>query len=62
MFKKTTYSQEEYDTEESQTPNLKHFPVIEGETFRLERRTSDLNEDDWEVVIGITYSLLILVP
>lgn len=47
-FKKTTYTAEEYDTEESQTINLKHFPVIEGETFILARRSSDLNEDEWE--------------
>ncbi len=49
-FKKTTYTQEEYDTERSQTFNLKHHPVIEGETFLLERRSSDLNENDWEAV------------
>jgi hypothetical protein len=49
-FKKTTYSLEEYDTEDSETLNLKHFPVIESAAFTLSRRTSSLNEDDWETI------------
>lgn len=48
--KKTTYTQEMYDTENGQTLNLNNFPVDEDSTFLLERRTSSLNEDDWEPV------------
>jgi hypothetical protein len=46
----TAYTEEEYDTEDSQTLLLKSFPVVSGETFTLERRTSPLNEDRWETV------------
>lgn len=49
-LKKTTYTQELYTTEKSQTINLRHFPAIQSSGLTLERRTSDLNEDDWEVV------------
>lgn len=49
-FKKTVYTQEEYDTEEAETLNLKHLPVVAGQAFTLERRNSGLNEDDWETV------------
>jgi len=49
-LKKTTYTQEMYDTERAETLNLKNFPVISSETFTLERRSSALNEDDWDTV------------
>ena len=49
-FKKTTYTNEEYDTERAQTINLKHFPVLTSEPIILERRSSDLNENDWEEI------------
>lgn len=48
--KKTAYSHEEYDTELSETLNLKNFPVDSSATFTLERRSSSQNEDDWESV------------
>lgn len=48
--KKTTYSQEEYDTERADSLNLKNYPVISSEIFLLERRPSAMNEDDWETV------------
>jgi len=47
---KTTYTQEEYDTEDGQTLLLKNFPIVSGETFTLQRRTGVLNEDEWETV------------
>jgi len=47
---KTAYTNEEYDTEEGQVLNLKNFPVVSGETFTLQRRTSALDEDSWETV------------
>ncbi len=49
-FKKTTYTQELYSTEEGQTLNLEHYPVISSASFNLERRNSGLNEDDWESI------------
>ena len=56
-FKRTTYTQEMYDTEESETLNLKHHPIVSGTDFSLERRTSSLNEDDWEVVDSEYYHI-----
>lgn len=47
---KTDYTQEEYNTEEGQALLLENFPVVSGETFTLQRRTSPLNEDRWETV------------
>lgn len=56
-FKKTTYTQEEYDTERSQILNLKHFPILSSEPFLLEQRTSSINEDDWQTVDGQYYEV-----
>jgi len=49
-FKKTAYTNEEYSTERGQTLNLEHFPVISSLTVKLERRNSQMKEDDWEEV------------
>lgn len=54
-FKKTTYNEEVYVTERSQTLNLKHYPVLSSEPFLLQRRTSGLNENNWETVDGEYY-------
>lgn len=54
-IKKTAYTNELYDTERGRIIALKHRPVIEGETFTLQRRNSALNEDDWETVDGQYY-------
>jgi len=54
-LKKTTYTREMYDTERSPTLGLDNFPIIAGETFTLERRTSAQNEDDWETVDTLYY-------
>ncbi len=44
----TTYTNEEYDTEKSQTLLLNNFPVS---TFtRLQRRNSALNNNSWETI------------
>lgn len=48
--KKTTYTQEEYSTERAESLNLKNLPVVSGESFLLERRTSSVDEDSWETV------------
>lgn len=48
--KETTYTREEYDSEEGQALLLNNYPVNSTSTFTLERRTSALNEDDWETV------------
>lgn len=56
-FKKTTFTRELYDTEKSQTLNLKHYPVISTESFILERRNSGLNEDDWETIDSEHYTV-----
>jgi hypothetical protein len=56
-FKKSTYTQEVYDTEHGQTLNLKNFPVISSEPFILERRGNTLNEGDWEVIDGSYYTV-----
>lgn len=46
----TAYSQEMYDTEKAETLNLRQYPVNSAQTFLLERRTSAMNEDDWDAV------------
>ena len=56
-LKKTTYTQEMYDTEEAETLNLKHFPIVSGTTVLLERRSSGLNEDDWQTVDSEYYHI-----
>jgi len=50
IFKETTYTHEEYSTERTQTLNLKHYPISTTADFLFERRTSALNNDDWETV------------
>lgn len=54
---KTTYTNEMYDTEEAETLNLKQFPIVAGTTVILQRRTSALNEDDWETVDSEYYHI-----
>lgn len=56
-LKKTVYTQEMYDTEEAETLNLRHFPIVSGTTVLLERRSSGLNEDDWETVDSEYYHI-----
>lgn len=56
-FKKTTYTQELYSTERGQTLNLKHYPIISSESLTLERRNSQLNEDEWENIGSEYYSV-----
>jgi hypothetical protein len=56
-FKKTTYSNEVYTAERGQTLNLKHYPIISSEPFILERRSSQLNESDWETIDGEYYTV-----
>lgn len=47
-IKLTTYTNEEYDTEEGNKLILDKFPVV---TFtQLQRRNSSLNEDNWETI------------
>lgn len=55
-FQQTAYEEEEYTTDSGDTSIiLKQWPVISGETFLLEIRTSALNEDDWEDVDSEDY-------
>ena len=55
--KKTTYTNEEYDSERSNILVLRHSPVVSGGTFILSRRNSGLNEDDWEEVDSKYYNV-----
>ena len=51
--KQTTYSNEEYDTEKGSTLLLDKFPIS---TFtNLQRRSSALNDDNWETVDSNLY-------
>lgn len=54
IIKKQTYT-EILDSERGQTLNLKHFPVISGESFRVEQRSSQLNEDNWQDLDSLYY-------
>ena len=49
-FARTAYSQELYDGKESNKLILKQAPVISGQTFTLQHRTTGLNEDAWETI------------
>ena len=46
--KETTYTNEEYYTDNAESLLLKHYPISTSATFLLDRRTSALNEDNWE--------------
>jgi len=54
-FKKTTYTQEKYDGDGSRELYLKQYPVISGETFTLQERTSTTNTDDWGTIDSEDY-------
>ncbi len=53
----TAYTNEEYDTEKSDSLNLKSYPINSGETFSLGRRNSLLDTDDWEAIDGDYYTV-----
>jgi hypothetical protein len=55
-FKKTSYV-EIYDSERGQTLNLNNYPVVSTSPFVLERRDSQLNEDQWEEIDSLYYSV-----
>ena len=55
--KKTAYTNELYNTEDANTLNLKHFPIISTEDFTLQRRESSQNEDDWGIVASKYYHI-----
>ncbi len=48
--KKTTYTSQEYSTEDGQMLNLDNFPVSSTATFTLQRRNSALDNDEWETI------------
>jgi len=49
-FKQTAYTNELYNGSGINKLLLKNYPVDENSTFKLEKRSSDLNEDDWDEV------------
>lgn len=49
-FKQTAYTNQLYDGDDSQIIILKNYPINSSSTFTIQRRSSDLNEDDWEDV------------
>lgn len=48
--KKTTYTEEMYDTDNSPSLTLKRRPVDSASSFILQRRNSSLNENSWETI------------
>jgi len=56
-IKETTYTEEEYDTERSNSLILKNYPISTTADFKLERRESGLSEDDWETVDAKYYHI-----
>ena len=56
-FKQAVYTSELYTTENSNTINLNNFPVSTTATFKLERRTSGVNEDSWSEVDSKYYHI-----
>ncbi len=53
--KQTTYTNQEYSTEDGQILNLDNFPVSSSATFTIQRRNSALNSDAWETISGEFY-------
>lgn len=49
-FKRQTYTNEVYDGTGTANLYLKNTPIVAGQTLTLQRRTSVLNEDEWEDV------------
>lgn len=49
-FKRQAYTSEEYNGKGQEDIWLKNAPVISGQTFTMQRRTSVLNENDWESI------------
>lgn len=55
--RKLTYTQEHYSTERGQTLNLKNYPIDTTQPFILERRSSQLSEEKWEVIDSLYYEV-----
>jgi len=49
-FKQKAYTNELYNGNGTNKLLLKNYPVDESSTFKLEERSSDLNEDDWNEI------------
>lgn len=56
-FKKTSYTNELYNGTGTNKLLLKNYPVIEGETFKIEKRGSSYNEDNWDEVESEYYHI-----
>lgn len=54
-FMKTAYSNEVYDGDGSRELYLKEYPVISGETFTLQDRSTGSNQDDWGTISSSEY-------
>ncbi len=54
-FKKTTYTQELYDGDGSRELYLRQYPVISGETFTLQERSTSLNSSSWDTIDSENY-------
>ena len=54
-FKRTTYTNEMYDGNDSQYLLLRNYPIDTTQSFVLEMRTSSLDEDDWESIDSEEY-------
>jgi len=49
-FKQKAYTNELYNGNGTNKLLLKNYPVDESSTFKIEERSSDLNEDDWNEI------------
>jgi hypothetical protein len=49
-FKKTARTAEVYDGHGGRSLNLKHYPVVPGETFNLYCRETNENESEWDEI------------
>lgn len=55
VFRRQAYTQELYNGKDSKSLFTKNFPIISGETFTLQRRTTDNNNDEWETLDSEDY-------
>lgn len=55
--KLTTYTEELYDTDDGRALVLKSYPISEAHSVTIGRRSSGINEDDWETVDSQYYHI-----
>lgn len=56
-FEYTVYNALTVDTERGQVINLPYYPIDLTQPFIVEKRSSQLNEDKWQIIDGLYYEV-----